>query len=168
MNRMVPAAVLLLAIVAAAVLGVLAYRAGNSGGEASADPLVDDAIALFEAGHARGATTEERRRAEEAAERLRERGDAPEKRALGSNLVGVLAYENGALDPASAAVHVPASAGAFREAIHLDPGNDDAKFNLELVLTLPPEDAGAATGPGSGAGPSSGSGAGATPPGGGY
>lgn len=167
MRRLPPTVVLVLAIAVAAVLGVLAYRAGT-GAEPTPDPLVEDAIALFEAGHARGATAEDRRRAEAAARRLRDRGDTPGERALGSNLVGVLTFENGALDPASAGVHVPASAGAFREAIRLDPGDEDAKFNLELVLTLDPDEAGAATGAGRGAGPSDGSGAGATPPGGGY
>ena len=167
MRRVAPAAVLVLAIAAAAVLGVLAFRAGT-GDEASVDPLAADAIALFEESHARGATTAERRRAEAAARRLEARGDAAGTRALGSNLVGVLAFESAALDPASAAVHVPAAAGAFRDAIRLDAANDDAKFNLELVLTLARENAGAAIGPGRGAGPSSGSGAGATPPGGGY
>ena len=167
MRRVAPTAVLVLAIAVAAVLGVLAYRAGT-GDEASVDPLAEDAIALFEESHARDATTAERRRAEAAARRLEGRGDAPAARALGSNLVGVLAFENAALDPPSAAVHVPAAAGAFRDAIRLDPANDDAKFNLELVLTLARENAGAAIGPGRGAGPSSGSGAGATPPGGGY
>lgn len=167
MRRAAPAVVLALAIAAAAVLAVLAYRSGTRD-EASVDPLAEDAIALFEASHVRGATEAERRRAEAAARRLEGRGDGPATRALGSNLVGVLAFENAALDPASAAVHVPAAAGAFRDAIRLDPGNDDAKFNLELVLTLARENAGAATGPGGGAGPSTGSGAGATPPGGGY
>jgi len=167
MRRLAPVAVLALALGVAAVLAVLAYRVG-SGTATSLVPRVGDAIALFEASHAADATATERRRAEAAARRLHERGADPTLRALGSNLLGVLAFERASLDPARAGGHIAASAEAFREAIRLDPTNEDAKFNLELVLTLVPEDAAATGETGRGAGPSLGSGAGATAPGGGY
>jgi hypothetical protein len=167
MRRLPPLAVLALAVGVAVLLALLAYRA-RDGEAASPDPLTADAIALFEASHASAATADDRRRAERAAQRLQERGDDPAARAAGSNLLGVLAFENASLEPASADAHVAASVEAFREAIGLDPANDDAKFNLELVLTLAPEDATAATERGPRAGPSGGSDAGATPPGGGY
>jgi hypothetical protein len=167
MRRAAALVVLVLAVGAAAVLGALAYRAAGGEGSSS-DPASADAIAHFEASHASGATAADRRRAEAAARRLHERGADAAARAVGANLLGVLAFENATLDPARAEAHVAASAAAFRDAIRLDPGADDAKFNLELVLTLAPEEAGAETGAGSLAGPSTGSGAGATPPGAGY
>jgi hypothetical protein len=167
MRGVIPVAVLALAVGAAAVLGALAYRAASSD-EASPDPAAADAIALFEASHSRGATGTERRRAEEGARRLLDRGGDSATRALGSNLLGVLAFEDASLDRARANRHAMASVDAFREAIRLDPANEDAKFNLELALTLMPEDTAAPSGSGRGAGPSTGSGAGATPPGGGY
>jgi hypothetical protein len=155
-RRAAPLAALGLAAAVAALLGALADR------------VAADAIAAFEASHARGAAPAERGRAEAAARRLHERGDDPATRALGANLLGVLAVEDALLERGSADRHVAASVEAFREAIRLDPSNDDAKFNLELVLTLAPEEARVAPGPGPVAGPAAGSGAGATPPGGGY
>ena len=167
MRRVASVAVLALAVGGAALLGAVAYRAATGDG-ASPDPAVADAIALFEASHSRNATAADRRRAEAAARGLLDREGDPAVRALASNLLGVLAFENASLDRARVHRHASASVGAFREAIHLDPANDDAKFNLELALTLTPEDAAAASGAGRGAGPSIAPGAGATPPGGGY
>ena len=167
MRRLAPVAVLVLALGVAAVLAVLAYRVG-SGAETSPEPLVADAIARFEASHRADATAAERRRAEAEARRLRERGGDPRSRSLGANLLGVLAFENATLEPERARRHVAASAEAFREAIRLDPANDDAKFNLEFVLTLASEDEAATAEAGRGTGSSLGSGAGARARGGGY
>ena len=166
MRRVAAVAVLALAVAAAAALSALAYRA--TGGETVPDPAAADAIALFEASHSQDATAAERRRAETAARRLLEREKDPAVRALASNLLGVLAFENASLDPARSHRHATASVEAFREAIRLDPANGDAKFNLELVLTLVRDDPAAASGAVRGAGPSTAPGAGATPPGGGY
>ena len=167
MRRVTAVAVLALALTAAAVLSALAYRAAT-GDETAPDPAVADATALFEASHSQGATAAERRRAEAAARQLLGRGEDPALRALASNLLGVLEFENASLDRARSHRHATASVEAFREAIRLDPANGDAKFNLELVLTLMREDPAAAGGAVRGAGPSTAPGAGATPPGGGY
>jgi hypothetical protein len=166
-RRVASVAALALAVGAAAVLAALAYRAASGDGTAP-DPAAADAIAHFEASHSQEGSAARRRRAEAAARRLAERPGDPAVRALGSNLLGVLAFEDASLDRPRAHRHATTSVDAFREAIHLDPASDDAKFNLELALTLTPEDAAAASERGEGAGPSTGSGAGATPPGGGY
>jgi hypothetical protein len=167
MRRIAAVAVLALAVGVAAVLAVLAYRSGNRSATPP-EPLVRDAIALFQGSHAADATAAERRRAEADARRLHERGGDRTSRSLGSNLLGVLAFENAALDPARADDHVAASVDAFRDAIRLDPANDDAKFNLELILTLVAEDTAGTAEAGRAAGPPGASGAGAGARGGGY
>ena len=65
-------------------------------------------------------------------ELAREGGD-PVRRAQAANLSGILLYEDALLDPPSAARYLELSLGAFREAVKLDPANEDAKVNLELV-----------------------------------
>ena len=168
MRRLASLALLVLAVATAAVLGALAY--GASGGDGtSPDGEAADAIRTFEASHSAAATGTDRRQAEAAARRLLEPGHDPAERSLASNLLGVLAFENASLDRPNAARHAAASVAAFREAARLDPANDDAKFNLELALTLLADDAAAGSGAGRpGTGASTGAGAGATPPGGGY
>jgi hypothetical protein len=92
--------------------------------------------------------------------------DDPRMRARAGNFLGVLAYERGAfLDEAfgrQALRH-------FRRAALTDPANEEAKFNLELMMYTSPEDPSTGeSGGGSGrAAPDSG-GASSTPPGRGY
>jgi hypothetical protein len=50
------------------------------------------------------------------------------------NLLGILAYTDSQQIGPSAPAPVERSVSDFQAAVELDPGNDDAKFNLELVL----------------------------------
>jgi hypothetical protein len=58
-----------------------------------------------------------------------------EQASQASNLFGVLTFAD-ALSGKRAATPVERTVAAFREAIRLDPSNDDAKANLELLLRL--------------------------------
>ena len=57
------------------------------------------------------------------------------RRAEAANLIGVLGFANAAIDPGQAYIYLSEAIGRFRQAIALDPGGDDAKYNLELALT---------------------------------
>jgi hypothetical protein len=60
----------------------------------------------------------------------------PHRRSLVSNLLGALAFEEAREDSGQSGVLLRRSLGSFRKAIRIDAGNDDAKYNLELVLRL--------------------------------
>jgi hypothetical protein len=61
----------------------------------------------------------------------------PPRRAQELNLLGILELiAVGGGDPGERQKYLPRAADDFREAIVLDPTNDDAKFNLELTLRL--------------------------------
>ena len=51
-----------------------------------------------------------------------------------ANLVGVLGFANAVFDQPRAQLYLANAAESFRRAIALDPGNADAKYNLELAL----------------------------------
>jgi hypothetical protein len=90
----------------------------------------------------------------------------PRVRSRAANFLGALAYSRGAfLDEAFARQALR----FFRRAVQLDPTNEEAKFNLELMMYTSPEDPSQRRGGGGGgrATPDSG-GAGSTPPGRGY
>ena len=59
-----------------------------------------------------------------------------ERRSRAANLIGVLTFEDAALDRRSARRYLEISLDAFERAVRLDPENEEAKFNLELALTL--------------------------------
>jgi hypothetical protein len=66
-----------------------------------------------------------------------DRGDAdPPRRSLVANLQGVLAFEEARDDEGQRAVLLRRSLESFRRAIALDGRNEDATYNLELVLRL--------------------------------
>lgn len=68
------------------------------------------------------------------------RGDGdPTLRSRAANLLGVLLLEDARLDPASSRRYLETSLGAFQDAVKLDPAYADAKHNLELLATLPPD-----------------------------
>jgi hypothetical protein len=104
---------------------------------------VDDDRALREALLAfrrasRGTDVLQRRRARAAAESqlLDVVTDGSRKQASqASNLLGVLTFAD-ATSGRRAATPVERTVAAFREAVRLDPGNDVAKTNLELLLRL--------------------------------
>ena len=93
-------------------------------------------------------------------------GDGGEaRRARAANLKGVLLYEDSTLDQASAERYLELALASFREAARLDPENEDAKANLELLVNVLRERRGELEGR---AGSSGSSGAGAAPEGSGY
>ena len=63
-------------------------------------------------------------------------GADAKRRSQAANLSGVLLYEHAALDPSSTSRYLELSLGSFRQAVKLDPGNVDAKVNLELLAAL--------------------------------
>jgi hypothetical protein len=48
---------------------------------------------------------------------------------------GLLELENAGQDRANGQVHLQAAAGAFQRAVRIDPENDDAAYDLELLLS---------------------------------
>ena len=62
-------------------------------------------------------------------------GDAAQK-SLAAVLRGVLAFEEARQGGEQPTIFLRRSLTAFREAIRLDPANEDAKYDLELVLRL--------------------------------
>ncbi len=63
-------------------------------------------------------------------------GGDPVRRAHAANLAGLLALEDAALDRGSRGRFLELGLDAFRLAVLTDPANEDAKYNLELVLAL--------------------------------
>ena len=57
-----------------------------------------------------------------------------------ANFTAILAYEEAAGDPQNGPALVRRSSSEFRRAIRLDRANDEAKFNLELLLELQESD----------------------------
>ena len=53
-----------------------------------------------------------------------------------ANFFAILAYEEAVGDPQNGPMLVRRSTNEFRRAIRLHPGNEEAKFNLELLLQL--------------------------------
>jgi hypothetical protein len=60
----------------------------------------------------------------------------PQRRARLLNMLGVLALARVGADPAQSPSILSESVGVFRSALSLDPANDDAAANLELVLRI--------------------------------
>ena len=90
----------------------------------------------------------------------------PRRRSAAANLLGVLIYENGGFsDP----TYVARTRREFSTAVRLDPSNDEAKFNLELLLARSAAERSAGVQQSGGAGRrADADGAGATTPGKGY
>jgi hypothetical protein len=53
-----------------------------------------------------------------------------------ANFGAILAYEEAVGDPQNGPMLLRRSAGEFRRAIHLNPQNEEPKFNLEVLLSL--------------------------------
>lgn len=68
--------------------------------------------------------------------RLGELSLGPERLSRIANLSGTLSFEEARFDEGQRATFLRRSLAEFREAIKLDPANEDAKYNLELVLRL--------------------------------
>lgn len=63
-------------------------------------------------------------------------GDPPAIRSIAANQLGVLALVEALSDPSQAGVMSRRAVQKFAEAVRLDPSNEVAQANLELVLTL--------------------------------
>jgi len=59
---------------------------------------------------------------------------SPARASAAANLAGVLGFANAVFDQPRAQIYLANSVESFRVAIGLDPGNADAKYNLELAL----------------------------------
>lgn len=95
----------------------------------------------------------------------RAQGD-PKLRSRAANFLGVMTYNSGAFIDASFSRQ---AARLFRRAILLDPANEEAKFNLELMMyTSPEQPSSGDSGGGGGRSQPDAGGAGLTPPGRGY
>ncbi len=57
------------------------------------------------------------------------------RRSAAANLLGVLSFSDAIADYSNRGRLLASAAGRFRQAIMLDPGNEDAKHNLELALS---------------------------------
>jgi hypothetical protein len=60
---------------------------------------------------------------------------APERKSIAANLLGVLSFADAIADYENRVKLLESAAGRFRQAISFDPGNADAKYNLELALS---------------------------------
>ncbi len=148
------------ALVGAAVSAVGAYstlRAPGSADGAAAGPLtpvLGNLVASSRAGEARqalalasspegnvGDVLRRHGEAETILGRLASRGTAA-ARSRAANLRAALQLQDAALDPPRAQALLAAALHDLRTAIRLDQANEDAKFNLELVLTLSGADGG--------------------------
>ena len=75
-----------------------------------------------------------RSRALSALDELARVGPKPE-RSHAAMLAGLLELENGAQDRGNGKAHMAAAAEAFERAVRLEPANDDAAYDLELLLS---------------------------------
>jgi hypothetical protein len=115
----------------------LAYRAAETLLGTGADRSFRDAVALFRRSESRTLRPQQRLRLRALAERrLRSQHAQPTARSRAENLLGVLEFEDARSDPTGAGEDIQASMDAFAQAARTDSANDDAKFNLELLLTL--------------------------------
>jgi hypothetical protein len=57
------------------------------------------------------------------------------RRSAAANLLGVLSFADAIADYENRGRLLGGAAGRFRQAIAFDPGNEDAKYNLELTLS---------------------------------
>lgn len=90
--------------------------------------------------------------------------DTATRKSAAANLLGILSFADAIADYTNRVRLLRSSAERFRQAIALDPGNEDAKHNLELALSradgLEISEAGGGTNPSPGGKGSKGAGAG--------
>src|SRR5207302_2149449 len=88
-----------------------------------------------------GTAIRRRAQAETLLARLAARGPAA-RRSRAANLLGDLQLVDGLVDRANMLRYIGEAKDSFTDAVRLDPANRDAKYNLELLLTLLPRDRG--------------------------
>jgi hypothetical protein len=64
-----------------------------------------------------------------------QKDDDPKRQAAAANLLGVLTFADAVADYTNRGRLLEGATGRFRQAINLDPTNDEAKHNLELTLS---------------------------------
>ena len=64
-----------------------------------------------------------------------QRDDDDTRRSAAANLLGILSFADAIADYENRGRLLEGAAGRFRQAITFDPGNEDAKYNLELALS---------------------------------
>jgi len=74
--------------------------------------------------------------AQSALEQLSRTDPSPARRSRAANLLGILLWENGQTAQENAPLLLRQSVAAFRRSIRAAPGTSDAKYNLELLLTV--------------------------------
>lgn len=115
--------------------------------EVGDDLTLRRALALFHTGYSgipsrdqSSAGTEARAEAEAALERaIREEGDRS-RASIAANLLGGLELVDATAGIGVSGATVDRAIVELQNAIHLDAGNDDAKANLELAMSLAPPD----------------------------
>jgi hypothetical protein len=98
--------------------------------------------------------------------RLDRKGNDPKVRSRAANMLAVMSYSGSSfLDPSA----VRQASRLLRHAVMLDPANEEAKFNLEVLMYTSPDDSRSGeSGGGTGRTQPDSGGAGITPPGRGY
>jgi hypothetical protein len=74
--------------------------------------------------------------AQSALEQLARADPSPARRSRAANLLGILLFENAGSAQDNAPLLLKQSVEAFRRAVRASPAADDAKYNLELLLTV--------------------------------
>lgn len=97
--------------------GLLAFRVGRP-----REPLFLEAV------------TTQRIRAQIALEKYFERSHDARRRAQAANLIGILGFAAATQDAGQRATFLNDAVSKFKQAMQLDPGNEDAYYNLELAL----------------------------------
>ena len=114
-------------------------------------------------------TLEQHAESEARLTRLVRQGGDRTRRSHAANLNASLLFEDASINEPGAERYLELSLQALQEAVRLDPGNDEAKYNLELFLTI---GSGDEERPGGSSSPTSTpggeTGAGVSPPGSGY
>lgn len=97
--------------------GLLAFRVGRP-----REPLFQQAV------------TTQRIRAQIALEKYYDQSDDPVRKAQAANLIGVLGFAAALQDAGQRATFLNDAVASFEHAMQLDPGDEDAYYNLELAL----------------------------------
>lgn len=106
---------------------------------AADDRALRDAVRAFKVHNLEGTSERTARsargQAEVALTRVAQEAGDPELRSHAATFLGVLLFEDAKLQDESAPRYLDLSLEAFRSAAILDPRNEEAKFDLELLLT---------------------------------
>jgi tetratricopeptide (TPR) repeat protein len=134
-SRFVKGGALAALLAAAAMLAVVAHSALSPSSERSASWREAESLARrADSTKALMPALALRRRALERLESLSRVGP-PAERSHAALLVGLLRLENAGQDKGNGQTHLEAAVEAFQRAVRLDPENDAAAYDLELLLS---------------------------------